>query len=267
MDKVLAGLPFLFIYLDDILVTSTAEGEHLSNLREVLSRLRQSILAINPDKCTWAASSVVYLGHIIDSNEIRPLPKHIDAVNKFLTPWTQEHLSKFLGLLNLNRTFLPNGPHLTWVLSPKVEFSLSEREDSGFSAAKDLLPSAVSLHHPKQVLSCICPQKHFNIAQTNYSVFNNELTMAFMAIRHFKHLLEGNCFTFCLDHLPTVQALTKVLDPWSSRQSRMIKYIAVFPVTAENVPGQKNMVADLFSCYVSANTLPSTRQCRPRNRS
>ena len=41
MDSLLQGIPHTLRYLDDILVTGTTEEEHLSNLEEVLKRLKQ----------------------------------------------------------------------------------------------------------------------------------------------------------------------------------------------------------------------------------
>ena len=99
--------------------------------------------------------------------------------------------------------------------------------------------------------------KHFNSAQLNYSVFDKELTAAFLAVRHFRHLLDGNCFALRMDNLPTVQAFRKISDPWSSRQSRMLQYIE-FPVTVEYEPGDKNEIADLFSGSVAAIIPPSS---------
>ncbi len=40
MDRILAGLSFVFCYLDDIIIASRDEEEHLEHLREVFSRLR-----------------------------------------------------------------------------------------------------------------------------------------------------------------------------------------------------------------------------------
>ena len=39
MDTILQGIPHTICYLDDILVTGANDAEHLSNLKEVLSRL------------------------------------------------------------------------------------------------------------------------------------------------------------------------------------------------------------------------------------
>ena len=46
MDKVLRGLPFVTIYIDDILVHSTDEENHRKHLTEVLERLAQAGLTL-----------------------------------------------------------------------------------------------------------------------------------------------------------------------------------------------------------------------------
>ncbi len=54
MDRILAGLSFVFCYLDDIIIASRDEQEHLEHLREVFSRLREAGLVINAEKCVFA---------------------------------------------------------------------------------------------------------------------------------------------------------------------------------------------------------------------
>ena len=56
MDRILAGLSFVFCYLDDIIIASRDEQEHLEHLREVFSRLREAGLVINAEKCVFAAA-------------------------------------------------------------------------------------------------------------------------------------------------------------------------------------------------------------------
>ncbi len=51
MQKVLAGLDWCFVYLDDILIVSSTFEEHLERLREVLTRLRKAGLRLKPGKC------------------------------------------------------------------------------------------------------------------------------------------------------------------------------------------------------------------------
>ena len=59
MDSVLRDLPFLFVYLDDILIASASRTEHLSHLRTLFERLSMHGLIINPAKCQFQWQCVV----------------------------------------------------------------------------------------------------------------------------------------------------------------------------------------------------------------
>ena len=77
MNRVLDGLARVFVYLDDILVASTSWDQHLQDLRAVLARLRDAGLHLNRKKCVIAAPRVTYLGHVVDSSGIVPLPSKV----------------------------------------------------------------------------------------------------------------------------------------------------------------------------------------------
>ena len=57
MDSVLQDLPFIFVYLD-ILIASTSRAEHMSYLRTLFERLNQHGLIINPAKCQFGLSTI-----------------------------------------------------------------------------------------------------------------------------------------------------------------------------------------------------------------
>ena len=61
MDKVLRGLPFVTIYIHDILVHSTDEENHRKHLTEVLERLAQAGLTLRVKKCHISMTMVHYL--------------------------------------------------------------------------------------------------------------------------------------------------------------------------------------------------------------
>ena len=71
IESLLHDIPFVVVYLDDILITGTTDEEHLDTLDKVLHRLESHGLKLNKDKCTFLSPSVVYLGHRIDQNGIR----------------------------------------------------------------------------------------------------------------------------------------------------------------------------------------------------
>ena len=84
MDSVLRDLPFLFVYLDDILVASACAEEHLSHLRLLFERLSEHGLIINPAKCQFGLSSITFLGHHVTPQGAVPLPareRRFDHVN------------------------------------------------------------------------------------------------------------------------------------------------------------------------------------------
>lgn len=80
MESILQGIPQVFVYLDDILITGRTESEHVRQLEEVLTRLREAGLCLNRSKCVFMAKSVSYLGHRIDSEGLHPLLNKVVVV-------------------------------------------------------------------------------------------------------------------------------------------------------------------------------------------
>ena len=58
------------IYLDDILIYSRSEEDHLALTKRVLKCLQEHQLALSPEKCEWHMSKVNFLGYIISENGI-----------------------------------------------------------------------------------------------------------------------------------------------------------------------------------------------------
>jgi hypothetical protein len=56
MDSILGGLPFAFIYLDDILVASVDEAAHRLHLEAVFAKLQRNGLIVNPEMCCLPAA-------------------------------------------------------------------------------------------------------------------------------------------------------------------------------------------------------------------
>ncbi|GBG59857.1 hypothetical protein CBR_g66664 [Chara braunii] len=63
---------FVIVYLDDILIFSKTVEEHVAHLDKVLSLLRQHKLKINGEKCEFGRTRVLYLGHEISAEGLKP---------------------------------------------------------------------------------------------------------------------------------------------------------------------------------------------------
>ena len=83
--------------------------------------------------------------------------------------------------------------------------------------------------------------------ERKYSTFDRELLGLFLAVRHFRFLLEGREFTAYVDHKPLTHAMSKTAEPWSDRQQRQLSYISEFTTDIQHVAGKSNVVADCLS--------------------
>jgi hypothetical protein len=97
MDEVLAGLPFVFCYLDDVLIASASHREHVAHLREVLTLLQQHGLVLNGEKCELGKAQVDYLGHHVSSTGIQPLQERVGAIACYPAPTSCAAAADLLG--------------------------------------------------------------------------------------------------------------------------------------------------------------------------
>ena len=113
MSEALSGLSGTVCLMDDNLVHGTTREEHDERLRLVLQRLSKLGMTLSSEKCTFAQSSVEFLGHVIDSQGIRPDPNKISAIVRFATPGNVSDVRRFLGMVNQLSKFSPNLAEIT----------------------------------------------------------------------------------------------------------------------------------------------------------
>ncbi|BHF81681.1 hypothetical protein SprV_0802481400 [Sparganum proliferum] len=89
--------------------------------------------------------------------------------------------------------------------------------------------------------------KKLSKAETRYSTFGRELLAAYLAVRHFRHLLEGRDFTIFTDHKPLTFALRSHTDKLNPREIRQLDYISQFTSDIRHIDGSRNEVADALS--------------------
>ena len=107
MNKVLKGLKFAMTYLDDIIIFSENESQHLEHLETVFSHLREAGLKMKWLKCDFFKSEIHYLGHLISPEGISPLPNKLDCIQHMPVPKNMKEIKQFLGLTGYYTKFVP----------------------------------------------------------------------------------------------------------------------------------------------------------------
>lgn len=83
--------------------------------------------------------------------------------------------------------------------------------------------------------------------EAKYGAYNRELLAIYLAIKHFRHTVEGRSFTVYTDHKPLVYAFYKKAAQCSPRQFRHLDFIGQFTTDIRHVSGEDNVVADALS--------------------
>ena len=148
IDKVLMGCSkFAMGYLDDIIIFSNNELEHLQHIEEIFKRLERFGLKMKREKCDFFKKHIQYLGHLIAEEGFTPLPEKLESIRKMPRPKTPKEVKQFLGLIGYYRKFVPRfsdiARSLTNLTRHDVNFKWTEKCDKAFNHLKKLL-----MEHP-----------------------------------------------------------------------------------------------------------------------
>ncbi|GBG80537.1 hypothetical protein CBR_g30998 [Chara braunii] len=79
---------FIVVYLNDILIFSRIVEEHAEHLKIVLGLLRQHQYKVNLDKCEFGRTKILYLGHEISADGLRPEDAKVASIRDWPRPQT-----------------------------------------------------------------------------------------------------------------------------------------------------------------------------------
>ncbi|GBG85759.1 hypothetical protein CBR_g40488 [Chara braunii] len=99
---------FVTMYLDDILIFSRTVEEHVGHLDKVLSLLRQHQFKINGEKCEFGRTRILYLGHEISAEGLKPDDAKVANIRDWPRPRSVTEMRSFLGMTGYYRNFVKN---------------------------------------------------------------------------------------------------------------------------------------------------------------
>lgn len=86
-------------YVDDTIVKSTLEENHLADLTKAFARLRQFGMKLNAKKSSFRVSLGKFLGHLVSRRGIEANPSKIKAIKALKTPIRVREVQKLNGMV------------------------------------------------------------------------------------------------------------------------------------------------------------------------
>jgi len=110
LDMILSGVKWksCLISLDDVIVYSKTEEEHVGHVDRVLRLLRDAGVTLRLPKCRIFRKTVEYLGHEIKPGRLEVMDAHTRALREAPFPTTRTQVWSFVGMCNVFRRFVPN---------------------------------------------------------------------------------------------------------------------------------------------------------------
>jgi hypothetical protein len=287
MEEVLGDILYKFclVYIDDVVIFSETEEQHIEYTRAFLTKMRKYNLRINPKKIQPFQRSIKILGHIVTEGSYAPDPEKIEGIQKCPLPKTVKQLQSFLGSVSYYRTFIEGLAHIakplyamTSVHSPRV-IAWNSMQIEAFNECKKAIVGLI-LHMPDlngkfciqtdasglgigavlltrtkkgdkslKIKStyepCAFISRNLTDAEQNYSVTDQECLAVVWAVEKFRPFVECRKFKILTDH-KALTWLRALKDP-KGRLSRWVMRLQGFDYKIGYRPGSLNVVPDCLS--------------------
>ena len=287
MNKVLKGLKFTMMYLDDFIIFSQDELQHLEHLEIVFSCLWEAGLKMKCSKCDFFKSEINYLGHLISPEGINPLPNKLDSIRHMPVPNSAKEIKQFLGLTGYYRKFVPRfadiSRPLTTLMKKDVKFKWTSACQKSFELLKEALcgepvlkyadtsePYTLYTDASKYGWAGVLTQPHtstidgkstttdhpvafvsglFRGSQLNWAALTKEAFAIYMSIKKLSFYLTDAQILLRSDHKPLEKFLLK--NMLNSKVNNWAMEFEAFNIQFDYIKGSNNILVDTLSRLIA----------------
>ena len=287
MNKVLKGLKFTMTYLDDIIIFSQDELQHLEHLEIVFSHLREAGLKMKCSKCDFFKSEIHYLGHLISPEGISLLPNKLDSIKHMSVLNSVKEIKQFLGLTGYYRKFVPRfadiSRPLTTLMKKDVKFKWTSACQKSFELLKETLcgepilkyadtskPYTLYTDASKFGWAGVLTQPHmmvidgkstttdhpvtfvsglFRGSQLNWAALTMEAFAIYMSVKKLLFYLTDAQILLRSDHKPLEKFLLK--NTLNSKVNNWAMELEAFNIQFDYIKGSNNILVDTLSHLIA----------------
>ena len=282
MDTMLEGISGAKTYIDDITAFTQCFDSQLEVLRQVLERVREYQIKLNPEKCSFCVPEIICLGQCVNAQGISPVDSKVQAIVDLPLPQTARAVKGFLGMIGFYRKFIKDFAKLAAPLElltrRGVPFVWNLEAVAAFEALKQALCEAPCLALPRwdqdfilttdwscgaigAVLSQVDPDtgdehpvcfasRALTDVERRYAASEGECLAVKWAVDKFRFYLHGRRFKLRTDHralqwLDTARYNNSKLERWALQ-------LQEYDFDVEYIKGETDVVADPLSCACAA---------------
>ncbi|KAL0194770.1 hypothetical protein M9458_008342, partial [Cirrhinus mrigala] len=278
MTTVLAGIPGVVIYLDDIVVHGPTADIHNECLNKVFDALAKHDLTLNAKKSLFAVPVIEFVGFKLSEQGISPLQSNVEAIQSIPEPTSPGQVASFLGMtgyylkfhLRYSNTTAPLRQLLRkdepWVwtqecteavhnlkaqlTSPPILLHFSTSCKTMVTC--DASATAIGAVHSQEQNGVERPiafaSRALSPTEQRYSVVEREALACVWSCERWHLYLYGRPFTLRTDHHALVALLaTSDTGHRPLRLHRWYDRLRQYNYKLQFTPGRENVVADLLS--------------------
>ncbi|MBW0551782.1 hypothetical protein O181_091497 [Austropuccinia psidii MF-1] len=274
---------FVVVYLDNIMVFSSSEEEHVKHVASVLQILRENTLFAQASKCVFHASSVEYLGYVVSSEGLKMDSSKVQKILNWPQPKNIKALQSFLSFSNFYHCFIKNHSKiisaLTSLLKKYFPLIFNEEALSKSQILKDTFTTAPVLSHfnPSlpivvetdssdyslvSVLSQVNDSENHPIvfdrhkllpAELSYEIHDKELLGIVLALKYWRAFLLSLSYSFefltdhsSLKYFMSSKVLTHCQPHWAEFLSEFHFSITYHPGRLATLPDALSLQDNMY---------------------